>query len=49
MDGMLMFAFVFFFWAKFCQNVKINKFKGIFCHRFLEILKKITKKVEVLS
>jgi hypothetical protein len=38
--------------VKLRQNTKQNKFKGIkgiFCHRFLEILKKIAKKVGVLS
>jgi len=40
-----MFAPAFFFFGvKFCQNVKNKNFKGIFYHRFFEILKKICQK-----
>jgi hypothetical protein len=38
-----------FYLAKFCSNAKNKNFKGIICHRFFENLKKIAKKVEVLS
>ncbi len=44
--------FFFFFWAKFRQNAQNIIVKGIFCRRFLEILKnkiKMAIKVEVLS